>query len=49
MARLRATVDPHSSAQWRVNGPVTDNPDFARVFGCEANTKMNPANRCQVW
>ena len=49
MARLRATVDPHSSSQWRVNGPVTDNPDFARVFGCEANTKMNPANRCQVW
>jgi putative endopeptidase len=47
--RLRANTDPHSSAQWRVNGPVSDNPDFAKAFSCKADAPMNPTNRCVVW
>jgi len=47
--RLRVSTDPHSPQQWRVNGPVSDNPDFAKAFSCKAGTPMNPANRCEVW
>ena len=47
--RLRANTDPHASAQWRVNGPVSDNPDFAKAFSCKADAPMAPQNRCVVW
>ena len=47
--KLLATVDVHSPAKWRVNGAVSDTPEFARAFSCKANTKMHPANACVVW
>jgi endothelin-converting enzyme/putative endopeptidase len=47
--RLRVATDPHSPQQWRVNGPVSDNPEFAKTFSCKAGAPMNPANRCEVW
>jgi predicted metalloendopeptidase len=47
--KLQAAVDPHSVPQWRVNGPVSDNPDFARAFSCKAGAPMAPAQRCGVW
>ena len=47
--RLRVSTDPHSPQQWRVNGPVSDNPDFAKAFSCKLGTPMNPTNRCEVW
>ena len=48
-ARLQAQTNPHSTAQWRVNGPVSDNADFARTFACKAGTPMNPEKKCVVW
>jgi len=48
-ARTQALTNPHSTAQWRVNGPASDNPDFAKAFGCPAGSPMAPANRCTVW
>ena len=48
-ARLQAQTNPHSTAQWRVNGPVSDNPDFAKAFACQAGAAMAPQNRCTVW
>src|SRR5229473_3052961 len=48
-ARLQAQVNPHSTAQWRVNGPVSDNADFARTFSCKAGSPMNPEKKCAVW
>src|SRR6266852_6020499 len=48
-ARLQAQVNPHSTAQWRVNGPVSDNADFARTFSCKAGSAMNPEKKCAVW
>jgi predicted metalloendopeptidase len=48
-ARLQAQTNPHSTAQWRVNGPVSDNPDFAKTFSCKAGAPMAPENRCTVW
>ena len=48
-ARLQAQTNPHSTAQWRVNGPVSDNLDFARAFSCKAGAPMAPQDRCTVW
>ncbi len=48
-ARLQAQTNPHSTAQWRVNGPVSDSPDFAKAFSCQAGAPMAPQNRCTIW
>jgi endothelin-converting enzyme/putative endopeptidase len=48
-ARLQALNNPHSTAQWRVNGPVSDNPEFAKAWSCKAGSAMAPPNRCTVW
>ena len=38
--RTRVTVDPHSPEQWRVNGPLSNMPEFATAFGCKAGDPM---------
>ena len=48
-ARTQALTNPHSTAQWRVNGPVSDSPDFAAAFSCKQGAPMAPQNRCTVW
>lgn len=48
-ARLQAQTNEHSTPQWRVNGSVSDTPDFARAFACPAGSPMAPKNRCTVW
>ncbi len=39
-ARTRVTTDSHSPARWRVNGPLSNLPEFARAFGCKAGDPM---------
>ena len=48
-ARTQALTNPHSTSQWRVNGPVSDTPDFAKAFACKAGAPMAPVNHCTVW
>ncbi len=48
-ARLRAATDPHSSARWRVNGPLSNLPEFAEAFQCKAGDAMVRADRCEIW
>jgi predicted metalloendopeptidase len=48
-ARLRAATDPHSSARWRVNGPLSNLGEFAAAFTCGAGAPMVRAERCDVW
>jgi len=50
-ARLRAQVDPHSAARWRVIGPLSNTPEFAKAFSCKAGDAMVPAEgkACRVW
>ena len=47
--RLRAKTDPHSPGQYRVNGTLQNDEDFAKAFGCKAGQKMVSANACRVW
>ena len=48
-SRLQALTNEHSTAQWRVNGVVSDTPEFEKAFSCKPGSKMAPANRCTVW
>jgi len=48
-ARLRARTDPHSPPRWRVDGPLSNLPEFQRAFACPAGSPMVRANRCDVW
>jgi putative endopeptidase len=38
--RLRTLTNPHSPPHWRVNGSVSNSPEFARAFGCRAGDAM---------
>jgi putative endopeptidase len=49
--RLRAQVDPHSPAQYRINGVVVNMPEFAEAFQCKAGQPIvKPSEKvCKVW
>jgi len=49
--RVRAQTDPHSPAQYRINGVVVNMPEFAKAFSCRAGQPMvKPADKiCKVW
>jgi endothelin-converting enzyme/putative endopeptidase len=48
-ARLHAQVDPHAPPSARVNGVVSNMPEFAAAFSCAAGSPMVRADRCEVW
>ena len=47
--RRRIKIDPHAPPRFRVNGALSDLPDFHRAFGCEAGRPMHPSPTCEVW
>jgi endothelin-converting enzyme/putative endopeptidase len=49
--RLMIQNDPHPTGKFRVIGPLSNMPEFARTFGCPADAPMvRPAEkRCEVW
>jgi putative endopeptidase len=47
--RLRAATDPHSSGKYRVNGTVSNMPEFQKAFSCKADAPMVRQNQCRVW
>jgi predicted metalloendopeptidase len=49
--RLRTLTNPHSPPQWRVNGPVSNLPAFARAFSCKPGDPMvRPDSvRAEIW
>jgi putative endopeptidase len=48
-ARLRVATDPHSPAEYRVNGALRNMPEFRQAFGCKEGEPMAPAKECRVW
>jgi putative endopeptidase len=38
--KLQVNTDPHSPAYWRVDGTLTNVPDFAKAFGCAGGKTM---------
>jgi predicted metalloendopeptidase len=47
--RMRITTDPHSPAEYRVNGPLSNLSEFAAAFQCKPGTKMVREKQCVVW
>jgi putative endopeptidase len=41
--------DPHSPARFRVNGPMSNMPQFAKAFGCKEGQKMVRKDSCFIW
>ena len=50
-ARLRNATDPHPLGRFRVNGPLSNMPQFASAYACkEGDAMVRPAvARCQIW
>jgi len=47
-ARMWASTDPHSPGRWRVNGPLSNLPEFAHAFGCTSGDAMVRADSLKV-
>ena len=49
--RLRAATDPHSPAEYRINGVVVNMPEFGQAFACKTGQPMTkpPEKVCKVW
>ena len=47
--RLRTLTDPHSPGRYRVNGTVSNMPEFQKAFSCSAGQPMVRENACRVW
>jgi putative endopeptidase len=51
LARLVTKTNPHPLPKFRVNGPLSNMPQFAEAFSCKAGDPMVRAekDRCQIW
>jgi putative endopeptidase len=47
--RLQALSNEHSDPKYRVNGAVSNMPEFAKAFGCKPNSPMIRKPACRVW
>ncbi len=51
MEKLQVNTDPHPHARWRVNGPLSNSPEFFEAFGVSQGDPMaRPAEqRNRIW
>jgi predicted metalloendopeptidase len=47
--RHQVATNPHSPPHLRVNGPISNMPEFAQAFSCKPDAKMVRKDRCEVW
>ena len=47
--RVSAVTDPHSPLEDRINGVVSNMPEFQKAFSCKAGQPMVRAEACRVW
>jgi endothelin-converting enzyme/putative endopeptidase len=48
-SELDVRTDPHPSRRIRINGVISEMPEFARAFSCEPGQPMAPVQRCVAW
>lgn len=48
-SRMLVTIDPHSPSKYRVNGTVSNMPEFREAYHCAATAPMVNQNACRVW
>lgn len=46
---LQVKTDSHALPRWRVNGPLSNMPQFAKAFGCKQGDTMVRTDSCQIW
>jgi endothelin-converting enzyme/putative endopeptidase len=46
---MNAITNPHSPPRYRINGVVSNMPEFATAFSCPATAKMVQQPVCRVW
>jgi endothelin-converting enzyme/putative endopeptidase len=49
MKREWALTDPHSPLEYRINGVVSNMPQFAQAFSCKVGQPMVRQAACRVW
>jgi endothelin-converting enzyme/putative endopeptidase len=47
--RLQVTTDPHPLGRYRVNGTVSNLPEFREAFACKAGDSMIRKDGCEIW
>jgi endothelin-converting enzyme/putative endopeptidase len=47
--RVGAITNPHSPLEYRINGVVSNMPEFQKAFACKAGQPMVRAQACRVW
>jgi putative endopeptidase len=47
--RVGAVTNPHSPLEYRINGVVSNMPEFQKAFACKAGQPMVRAQACRVW
>lgn len=47
--RANAIVDPHSPGFARINGVVSNMPEFQKAFGCKVGQPMVHTPTCKIW
>jgi endothelin-converting enzyme/putative endopeptidase len=48
-ARLQAQTNPHALSEFRVNGVVSNIPEFQKAFACKVGQPMVRYPACRVW
>ncbi len=49
-SRMLVAIDPHSPGKWRINGSVSNMPEFREAFHCKADAPMVRGDKaCHVW
>ena len=47
--RVSAITDPHSPEEYRINGVVSNMPEFGAAFACKVGQPMVREKACRVW
>ena len=47
--RQQVLTDPHALPRFRVDGPLSNLPQFAQAFGCKTGDPMVRAVACKIW